>query len=150
MALRLAQEKVAAVIAQYPDCIVIGGDQVLDLAGKDYGKPLTLDNAIAQLTALSGQSGVFHCGMAVTYQEQQWNYSIPTEVTWRTLSQAEIANYVAREPSLKSAGAAQLEKMGICLVDKMTSDDPTAILGMPLISIGNILRELGWQIPPPS
>lgn len=150
MALRLAQAKAAAVAAHEPDALVIGGDQVLDVAGRDYGKPLTVANAITQLTELSGQQGIFHCGTTVIFGTQNWNYSVPTEVQWRQLTSHEIATYVSHEPALNSAGAAQLEGLGITLVERLASEDPTAIMGIPLISLGAILREVGFALPRPN
>lgn len=147
MALRLARAKAMAVAATAPQVVVIGGDQVLDVNGRDFGKPGDAGSAIAQLQHLSGRKGIFHCGTCVRHGEREWLHSVPTTVQWRNLSQAEIQAYVTREPSFGSAGAAQLEGLGITLVDSMTSADPSAILGMPLIYLSGILRELGYPLP---
>ena len=151
MALRLAFDKASAVFAKNKESVVIGGDQVLAIGNKDFGKPMTKKIAIEHLKYLSGKTGTFHTAICIQApNNNQWCYSVPTQVTWRKLTNTEINTYMQREPSLHSAGAAQLEAMGISLVESMQTDDPTAIVGIPLLSVTKILCSLGFTIPPPA
>ena len=147
MAARLSAQKADAVARDMPGCIVIAGDQVLEANGKDYGKPGDIETARRHLRELSGKSGTFHSGMSVRHGESRHDVVVPTDVTWAKLDDRQIQSYLEKEPSLASAGAAQLEGLGISLAERISSDDPSAILGVPLISLCRILRGLGVQIP---
>lgn len=143
LAVRLARAKALAGAASSPEAIVIAGDQTLAARGRIYGKPGSKDAALAQLAELAGQSGTFYSAMAVAHDTRLEEVCVATQVSWRELDAAQIRRYVEREPSYGSAGAAQLEAFGISLVSKLASDDPTAVLGLPLIPLCTILARLG-------
>lgn len=147
LARRLSIAKAEAVARTRPDAIVIAGDQVLEANGKNYNKPGDLETARRHLMELSGQSGVFHSGMCVMFGGMQRDVVVPTKATWRRLDERTIQSYLEKEPSPASAGAAQLESLGISLLERLESDDPSAILGVPLISLCSILREFGVEVP---
>jgi septum formation protein len=147
LALRLAEAKARAVTAQCPGTLVIGSDQVADLAGKILGKPGTAENARTQLTACSGQEIVFHtaiCLMDTRSEPARAHAAIDTtRVRFRTLDACEIARYVARESALDCAGSFKCEGLGIALFERIDSQDPTALIGLPLITLCRLLREAG-------
>ena len=147
LAMRLSVQKAEAVASKMPSHVVIAGDQVLEVGGKCYGKPGDIGTARKHLTELSGKSGCFFSGMCVIADGSSHQVMVPTEVSWVNMDDAMIDAYIRREPSIASAGAAQLEKLGISLVRKMSSEDPTAILGLPLIELCRILRGHGMSIP---
>jgi septum formation protein len=143
LALRLAIEKAQWVAAQFRDAIVIGSDQVACLAGIQLGKPLSTDAAIRQLTAQSGQTVLFHTALCVICGPKVLKDVITTEVTFRTLTHSEIVRYVALENPIDCAGSFKCEGLGIALFDKITSEDPSALVGLPLIRTAQFLREFG-------
>lgn len=146
LAKRLARAKCLAVAQSRPQAIVIGGDQTLAANGRIYGKPGTLAANRRMLGELSGQRGVFHSALCVAHQGERREACVPTRVAWRELSARQINNYVKREPSCASAGGAQLEKLGIALLASMRSDDPSAVIGLPLIALGDMLASFGIDI----
>ena len=146
LAIRLACEKALSGVAKSPGAIVIAGDQVLEANNRIYGKPGGRESALRHLTELSGKSGVFHSAMCVMHETKMREVCMPTKVRWRRLSEAQIHSYVEREPSYGSAGAAQLEKLGISLVEELASEDPSSILGLPLISLATFLEEIGAPV----
>jgi septum formation protein len=145
-ALRLAIAK-ARVIADAPNqtanTLIIGSDQVADLNGKPLGKPGTRENAIAQLQAMRGQTVIFHTAVALVHAESRRVHSriVPTEVTFREYSDREIEHYLDREDALDCAGSAKSEGLGAALISRMTSDDPTALIGLPLLALMDMLAE---------
>ncbi len=147
LACRLAMAKASAVATKHPNAVVIGADQVLNVNGKSFGKPQNREVAICQLKELAGKSGIFHSAVSVLMSEQQWSFCVDTEVAWLDLSTKQIMAYVDKEPSFASAGSAQLENYGICLVSKLQSDDPSAVIGLPLIRLCSVLREIGYELP---
>ena len=149
LASRLALAKAQAVAAQHPAAIVIGSDQVAHAGDEIFGKPGTIERAIAQLRQMSGQTVLFQTAMAVIRQQDGivLQESVPTEARFRTLTDAEITRYVATEQPLDCAGSAKAEALGISLLDALTSDDPTAIIGLPLIRLAHMLRTLGVALP---
>lgn len=147
-AARLARAKAQAGAARWPDGWIIGSDQVADVDGRAVSKPGTLDNARRQLRELAGRSVVFHTALAVAapggrLRERMVN----TEVAFRRLSEAEIERYLAREPALDCAGSAKSEGLGIALLERLGGDDPTALVGLPLIALSEILRAEGFELP---
>ncbi len=140
LALRLSIEKAAAVLPHQPGALVIGSDQVAVLHGKPIGKPGNFDNAYAQLTALSGQTVEFHSALCLTDGKRRETDDIVTWCTFRTLAPDEITQYLEREQPWDTAGSAKAESLGIALMDSMRSDDPTAIIGLPLIALSRMLR----------
>lgn len=148
-ATRLALDKARAVAAQYPDALVIGSDQVAHIGDTVFGKPGTSEKAIAQLKAMRGQTVVFHTALALidTRDGRVLQDSVPTEVRFRMLGDDEIVRYVAREQPLDCAGSAKSEGLGISLLDALSGDDPTALIGLPLIALSRMLRACGVSLP---
>ncbi|PPT98601.1 Maf family protein [Xanthomonas arboricola] len=144
---RLAAEKAAAVAAQAPDAWVIGSDQVADLDGQALGKPGTLERAHAQLTAMSGRVVRFHTAVSLVGPGGTAHALDLTEVQLRPLTPAEIDRYLAAEPALDCAGSFKCEGFGISLFDAIRSQDPTALVGLPLIALARLLRQAGFQLP---
>ena len=149
LALRLALAKAHAVAAQHPQAIVIGSDQVADLHGQPLGKPLVHDKAVAQLRAMSGQSMLFHTAVAVVCQATGFAQADTAVVrtVFRTLSDAEIERYLRAEEPYDCAGSAKSEGLGITLLEAIESDDPTALIGLPLIRTARLLRAAGVVLP---
>lgn len=147
-ALRLSEAKARAVAAAFPDALVIGSDQVAVADSVVYGKPGDHGRAVAQLRALSGKTVNFFTGLclldAATGRAQI--RGIPTLVTFRQLSDAEIENYLRREQPYNCAGAAKSEGLGIALLSSMRGDDPNALVGLPLIALCDMLRSEGVSI----
>jgi septum formation protein len=148
-AVRLAHAKAAAALARWPLAIVIGSDQVAEVDGAPIGKPGTLDNARRQLRQLSGRAVAFHTALCVLSgaSGQRHDRLVTTDVEFRALSDADIERYLAREPMLDCAGSAKSEGLGIALLSRLSGDDPTALVGLPLISLAGILRAEGIEIP---
>jgi septum formation protein len=142
---RLAAAKAQAVARLHPDAIVIGSDQVADLDGTPVGKPGTHERAFAQLRAMSGKSLVFHTAVAV--QRQASGFAalarVPVTVRVRSLDDAEIEHYLRVEQPYDCAGSAKAEALGIALLEAIVSDDPTALIGLPLIRTCELLRAAG-------
>lgn len=147
LASRLAAEKAAAVAAQAPDAWVIGSDQVADLDGQALGKPGTLERAHAQLAAMSGRVVRFHTAVSLVGPGRTTHALDLTEVQLRPLPPAEIDRYLAAEPALDCAGSFKCEGFGISLFDAIRSQDPTALVGLPLIALARLLRQAGFEIP---
>jgi len=145
LAERLAREKAVAVARTEPTAIVIGSDQVVALDGTALGKPGTRERAAAQLAALSGRNVVFATAVAVAHAggEHVTSRMVPTQVEFRTLSPREIATYLEREDALDCAGSFKSEALGIALCARIASDDPTALVGLPLIATAELLRSAG-------
>jgi len=147
LALRLAQAKAAAVAKQYPHAWVIGSDQVADLCGAAIGKPGNFERAMAQLQLMRGQTVTFHTALCLMQGTVQTTLSIPTEVTFRKLSDDVLENYLLTEEPYDCAGSAKSEGLGITLLEAIKSDDPTALIGLPLITLTGLLRDAGFVIP---
>ncbi len=149
LALRLALAKAHAVAAQNPGAVVIGSDQVADLAGQPLGKPGTHERATAQLRQMSGHSVIFQTAVAVVCPETGFEQVdlAPVVVRFRELSDAEIERYLRAEQPYDCAGSAKSEGLGISLLDAIDSDDPTALIGLPLIRTCRMLRAAGLVLP---
>ena len=143
MARRLAAEKSRAIHSRYPGHVVIGSDQVADWNGQALGKPGSIEAACEQLANLSGQTVVFHTAVSVSAGEQQWTTSTNTICSFRTLSEEAIRRYVDIDHPIDTAGSAKAESLGIALMESMQSDDPTAIIGLPMIALTSLLRQAG-------
>jgi septum formation protein len=145
LALRLARAKAHAVAALHPQAVVIGSDQVADLDGEAIGKPGTHERAVAQLRRMSGRRVVFQTGVAVVRRDTGFERVLlaPVHVTFRTLGDAEIERYLRLEEPYDCAGSAKSETMGIALLAAIESDDPTALVGLPLIRTCELLRQAG-------
>jgi septum formation protein len=144
-ALRLAVAKAEAVAARRPDAVVIGSDQVADLDGVGVGKPGDHASATAQLRAMRGRAVVFQTAVAVVCPAAGFAESalVPVTVRLRVLSDAEIERYLRAEAPYDCAGSAKIETLGIALVESVVCDDPTALIGLPLIRTCALLRGAG-------
>lgn len=149
LALRLALAKAHAVAAQHPDAVVIGSDQVADLHGQPLGKPGTHERASAQLQRMSGETVIFQTAVAVVCAATGFEQVdlAPVEVRFRTLTGDEIERYLHAEQPYDCAGSAKSEGLGISLLDAILSDDPTALVGLPLIRTCRMLRAAGLTLP---
>jgi septum formation protein len=147
LALRLAQAKAAAVAKQYPNAWVIGSDQVADLCGAAIGKPGNFERALAQLQLMRGQTVTFHTALCLMKGDTFTTLSVPTEVTFRKLSDEVLESYLLAEEPYDCAGSAKSEGLGISLLESIKSDDPTALIGLPLIALTSLLRDAGFTIP---
>jgi septum formation protein len=147
-ALRLAEAKARSVAAAQPGALVIGSDQVADCGGKAVGKPGRHEAAFAMLTMLSGKTVVFHTGLALldTSSGRCATAMIDVRSTFRRLTAAEIGAYLAREHPYDCAGAVRSEALGIALFESIESDDPTALIGLPLIRLVSMLRDSGVSV----
>ena len=148
-AARLAVAKAAAVAAGRRDALIIGSDQVAELDGDLLRKPGSIANACAQLAASSGHTVAFHTAVCVidTRSGRRTSRIDHTQVQFRTLSSAEIERYVARERPLDCAGSFKCEGLGISLFEHIDSSDPTALIGLPLIALAQLLRAAGLSLP---
>jgi septum formation protein len=142
---RLALAKARAISATHPNAVVIGSDQVADLDGEPIGKPGTHERAVAQLRRMRGRSVVFHTAVAVVCEASGFAGSAlaPVTVRFRELTDAEIEHYLRTEQPYDCAGSAKCETLGIALLDAIDSDDPTALVGLPLIRTCALLRQAG-------
>ncbi|MFU2487617.1 Maf family protein [Thauera sp. WH-1] len=146
---RLAAEKARAVAGRWPDALIIGSDQVAYLDDEVFGKPGTEARAVAQLQRMRGRTVTFHTALALlnTRSDHLQVEGVPTQVRFRDLSDDEIRRYVAKERPLDCAGSAKSEGLGIALLDAMPGDDPTALIGLPLIALSRMLRAEGLELP---
>ena len=145
LAERLALAKAQAVASRHADSVVIGSDQVAELDGNAIGKPHTHERAVAQLRAMSGRRVSFHTAVAVVRAERGFARVAVArvEVDFRTLDDGEIERYLRAEQPYDCAGSAKSEALGIALLSAIESDDPTALIGLPLIRTCALLREAG-------
>jgi len=145
LALRLALAKARAVAQGRPEAVVIGSDQVADLDGLPIGKPGNHARATAQLRQLSGRRVVFQTAVAVVRADVGFEQALlaPVTVQFRSLSDAEIERYLRLEEPYDCAGSAKCETLGIALLERIESDDPTALIGLPLIRTCALLRAAG-------
>jgi septum formation protein len=148
-AVRLARAKAAAVGKKHPSAWIIGSDQVADLDGQAIGKPGTLEAAREQLHALSGHTVLFHTALCFwnPRHDRRHERLVTTDVVFRRLSDSEIDRYLEREPALDCAGSAKSEGLGISLLTRLGGDDPTALIGLPLIALSAMLRAEGFDVP---
>lgn len=143
LALRLSVAKAMAVASKHPGSVVIGSDQVATVDGEPIGKPGDFDRALAQLRKLSGQTVEFHSALAVTDGLRVEKADIITRCRFRPLSDRAIEAYLRAEEPYDTAGSAKAESLGIALMQSIQSDDPTAIIGLPLIELTRMLALFG-------
>jgi len=150
-AYRLAAAKARSVARSRPEALIIGSDQVADCQGHAIGKPGTHENAVAQLEALSGQTVVFHTGIALLDAATGACQTALVDVTssYRHLTHAEIEGYLRREQPYDCAGSVRSESLGIALFERIESDDPTALIGLPLIQLSRMLAAAGITVLAP-
>ncbi len=148
LALRLALSKARAVAVRHPEAVVIGSDQVADLAGQPLGKPGTHERAVLQLRQMRGRTVVFQTALAVVCLATGFEQVDLAEVRvrFRQLSDAEIDNYLHIEKPYDCAGSAKSEGLGIALLESIDNDDPTALVGLPLIRTARMLRAAGVKL----
>jgi len=149
LARRLALAKARVVAQQFPEAVVIGSDQVADLAGIPLGKPGNHARATVQLQRMRGQTVVFQTAVAVVCVATGFEQLelAPVQVRFRDLSDAEIETYLQLEQPYDCAGSAKSEGLGIALLESIDSDDPTALVGLPLIRTCKMLRAAGIRVP---
>ena len=147
LALRLAKAKAAAVAQDHPQAWVIGSDQVADLCGAAIGKPGNFERAMAQLQLMRGATVTFQTALCLMHGDIETTVNIPTDVTFRKLPDDVLEAYLHAEEPYDCAGSAKSEGLGISLLESIKSDDPTALIGLPLIALSGLLREAGFVIP---
>ena len=148
LALRLSLAKAQAVAARFPQAVVIGSDQVADLHGAPLGKPGNHERAVAQLRQMRGQTVIFQTALSVVCMATGFAQSAlaAVRVQFRQLDDAEIEAYLRAEQPYDCAGSAKSEGLGISLLDAIDSDDPTALIGLPLIRTCQLLRAAGFSL----
>ena len=144
IALKLSRLKSEAVFARNPSSLVIGSDQVCAIGKTIYGKPLSKDGAIAQLQEMSGKIHELLTAVTVTWPGGQTSFVNTTRLHMRELSVDEITRYVEADLPLECAGSYKLEEHGIKLFERIEMDDHTAVIGLPLIELSNIMLDLGY------
>ncbi|MDH3635837.1 MAG: Maf family nucleotide pyrophosphatase [Gammaproteobacteria bacterium] len=145
---RLAESKARQVAADHPDAIVIGSDQCALLGTKILGKPGSHENALLQLQEAQGKSVIFHTGVCVLQLSSGFNAieDVLFEVEFRSLSDRQLEHYLHVEQPYQCAGSFKAEGYGVCLFKKMHGDDPTALIGLPLIALTEILERAGVAV----
>ncbi len=145
---RLAEEKARVVATVHPDALIIGADQVAVLEGAQLGKPLSYENATKQLYAMRGKEVVFHTALSLlnSCSGRMQSKLISSLVKFRDLSDRQISNYLAKEQPYHCAGSAKYEGLGIALIERMESDDPNALIGLPLIALVEMLVHEGVEV----
>ena len=148
LAQRLALAKANAIGEQLQAAVVIGSDQVADLNGESLGKPGTHEKAVAQLQKMRGQTLIFHTSVAVVCPADGFcqQHTASVQVRFRDVSDASIEKYLRAEQPYDCAGSAKSEGLGIALLDAIESDDPTALIGLPLIHTARMLRAAGISL----
>jgi septum formation protein len=147
LARRLALAKAEAIADRFPNAVVIGSDQVADLDGDAIGKPGSHAKATAQLRRLSGRTAVFQTAVAVVRRDTRYAQGLLAQVTvrFRVLDDEQIETYLQAERPYDCAGSAKCETLGIALLEAIESDDPTALVGLPLIRTCSLLRGAGIE-----
>lgn len=148
LAARLAMAKAREVANRYPDAVVIGSDQVADLDGEPLGKPGTHERAVVQLQRMRGRTVVFQTAVAVVCIATGFEALdlAPVRVVFRDLDDAEIERYLRAEQPYDCAGSAKSEGLGIALLERIDNDDPSALVGLPLIRTCHMLRAAGVTV----
>ena len=148
-ALRLAAQKARALEKKYPEALIIGSDQVASSAGRRFDKPGNHENARRQLRDLSGKTAQFDTAVALldARDGSLQTRGVPCRVTFRALDDALIERYLQKEQPYDCAGAAKAEGLGIALIARIETDDPTSLIGLPLIALSEMLRNAGLSVP---
>jgi len=147
LARRLSQQKALTVASSHPTAIVIGSDQVAECRSRLLGKPGTDDRALEQLTFCAGHEIVFHTSVAVAQGQHVAEILVPTRVVLKDLSMERLRAYIAADQPLDCAGSMRSESLGIALAERISSDDPTALVGLPLIATVSLLERFGLTVP---
>lgn len=145
-ALRLSRLKAEAIAARHPGALVIGSDQVCTLDGMQIGKPGNHEKALAQLQLMRGKTVTFHSALCLLDSRTGVAQltDVQTQVTFRQLTDTELDTYLRIETPYDCAGSAKAEGLGIALLSRVESDDPTALIGLPLIALTGMLRQAGY------
>lgn len=145
LALRLALDKARAVASRFADAVVIGSDQVAELDGIPIGKPHSHERALQQLATMSGREVLFHTALAVVRHDRGFERTELSQVRvrFRRLDSQEIERYLRLDQPYDCAGSARSESLGVALLESIVSDDPTALIGLPLIRTCALLRAAG-------
>ncbi|WP_018231790.1 Maf family protein [Thioalkalivibrio thiocyanodenitrificans] len=148
LVVRLARSKAQAVAHQHPDALIIGSDQCAELDGRILGKPGDHEGAVRQLRAASGREVVFHTGLCLLNARTGRAHvtSVPFRVRFRALDSAMIEDYLRRETPYDCAGSFKSEGLGIVLFEGMEGDDPTSLVGLPLIALVGMLQREGMPV----
>jgi septum formation protein len=148
LARRLALAKAHSVAAQYPDCVVIGSDQVADLQGLALGKPGHHAKAVAQLQAMRGKTVIFQTAVSVVCLDSGFEQTelAQVNVKFKDLTDAQIEAYLRAETPYDCAGSAKSEGLGIALLARIDNDDPTALIGLPLIRTCQMIEAAGIKV----
>lgn len=139
----LAEAKAKSVLAEHPDSVVIGSDQILYFESQKFDKPATLAEAQLRLANLQGKTHQLLTGLCVATSQQIYKTTVISELSMRSLSEQEIANYIALDQPIGCAGAYKIESHGSLLFEKVSSPDYDSIVGLPVLSLVSILKELG-------
>ncbi|MFZ1852753.1 MAG: Maf family nucleotide pyrophosphatase [Nitrosomonas sp.] len=147
-ALRLAELKARAIAKIYPQALIIGSDQVALLGNTHLGKPMNHDNAVMQLRSMRGREVTFYTALCLLNGATNRRQSklIPYQIKFRQLSDQQIENYLMREQPYHCAGSAKSEGLGIALIESMHGEDPSALIGLPLIALVDMLVEEGVSL----
>lgn len=145
---RLAIEKAKAVACEFPDALIIGSDQVAICDGEILGKPHNFENAVKQLEKFSNKIVAFYTGLCVYDSGLDFTTALiePFLVHFKTLSRAEIENYLHAEQPYNCAGSFKSEGLGICLFEKLEGNDPNTLIGLPLIKLVELLKQHGLDV----
>jgi septum formation protein len=145
---RLAEAKARAVAPRFPDALIIGSDQVASCDGERLDKPGGHDNAVRQLTRVSGRTATFDTAVALLDAKTGLAAArvVPCRVAFRTLSAEQIERYLRIEKPYDCAGSAKAEGLGIALIARMETEDPTSLIGLPLIALTELLRDAGFDV----
>ena len=147
-ALRLSVLKAKAVAPQFPGALVIGSDQIASCDDVLVGKPGSHANALRQLESMSGRTAIFETAVTVLDAASGWIGSrvVPCRVTFRQLTRVQIETYLLREQPYDCAGSAKVEGLGITLIARIDTEDPTSLIGLPLIALSELLSEAGLPV----
>ncbi len=147
-AMRLAVGKAGSLAGTFPDALIIGADQVASSEGRTLDKPGNHENAVQQLRALSGKTAQFDTALALLDARDGKLQSklVPCRVTFRSLDDKIIATYLRREQPYDCAACAKAEGLGIALIERIDTDDPTSLIGLPLIALTSMLARAGWPV----
>ncbi len=147
LAQTLAELKAEAVQALYPDATILAGDQLVSLDDQIFGKPGTKKAAVTQLLSLSGRTHTLITAVCILRQKERMYHVDKTQLTVRALSADAVNRYVERDNPIDCAGSYKFEQGGIVLFERVQSEDPTAITGIPLIAVVRMLTDLGYTVP---
>lgn len=147
---RLSHLKAKKIAEQFPTAWVIASDQVADFHGACMGKPGNHERALAQLKLMQGQTVIFRTGLCLMQQHSNTTLytSVDTEVSFKDLNDAILEDYLFAEKPYDCAGSAKSEGLGISLLSEVKSNDPTALIGLPLIALSGLLQSIGFRVPP--